>query len=193
MTRITLQDGQIVLRDGKIGTEQACCCKEGDETDECQGPCETDNDCSENCKCNDGECAPKDPKDCRDCEKACCVFIQGRNTCENGSSGNEGWGSQFGFPLWVNTIDGVNYSIIVIVGECSSEDGTTPVFIESLVSVAGEFPASKAHQWFDAILEVGPDGCPTGIVFGNMTVACDGGSGCGSGTPLDPQISFFCS
>jgi hypothetical protein len=26
VTRITLQDGKIVLRDGKAGTEQACCC-----------------------------------------------------------------------------------------------------------------------------------------------------------------------
>jgi len=29
VTRITLQDGKVVLRDGKVGTEQACCC--GDE------------------------------------------------------------------------------------------------------------------------------------------------------------------
>jgi len=26
VTRITLQDGKILLRDGKIGTEEACCC-----------------------------------------------------------------------------------------------------------------------------------------------------------------------
>ncbi len=26
MTLITLQDGKVVLRDGKVGTEQACCC-----------------------------------------------------------------------------------------------------------------------------------------------------------------------
>ena len=29
MTLITLQDGKIVLRDGKVGTEQACCCDQG--------------------------------------------------------------------------------------------------------------------------------------------------------------------
>ncbi len=190
MTQITLQDGKLVMRDGRVGTEQACCCEPGDETDECQGPCETDNDCSENCKCNEGECAPKD---CRDCEKACCVFIQGRNTCQAGSSGSEGWGSQFGFPLWVNTVDDVNYSIIVIVGECDSEDGTTPVFVSSSSSLGSEAPASKSHQWLDAILSVGGDGCPTGIVFGDMTVECDTNSGCGSTTPLDPQISFSCS
>jgi hypothetical protein len=32
MTLITIQDGKIVVRDGRVGTEQACCC--GD-----QGPC----------------------------------------------------------------------------------------------------------------------------------------------------------
>ena len=26
MTKITLQDGKILMRDGKVGTEQACCC-----------------------------------------------------------------------------------------------------------------------------------------------------------------------
>ena len=30
MTLITLQDGKIVLRDGKVGTEQACCCGGGE-------------------------------------------------------------------------------------------------------------------------------------------------------------------
>jgi hypothetical protein len=28
VTRITLQDGKIVLRDGKVGTEEACCCEQ---------------------------------------------------------------------------------------------------------------------------------------------------------------------
>lgn len=27
MTLITVQDGKVVLRDGKVGTEQACCCE----------------------------------------------------------------------------------------------------------------------------------------------------------------------
>ena len=29
MTKITLQDGKVVLRDGKVGTEQGCCCGGG--------------------------------------------------------------------------------------------------------------------------------------------------------------------
>jgi hypothetical protein len=32
MTLITLQDGKVVLRDGKVGTEQACCCEACNET-----------------------------------------------------------------------------------------------------------------------------------------------------------------
>jgi hypothetical protein len=31
MTLITFQDGQVVLRDGAVGTEQACCCGQGGE------------------------------------------------------------------------------------------------------------------------------------------------------------------
>jgi len=51
MTSITVQNGQIVLRDGAIGTEQACCCKK------CEGPCDEENPCPEGCLCVDGECA----------------------------------------------------------------------------------------------------------------------------------------
>ena len=29
MTTIAFQDGKVVMRDGKVGTEQACCCEEG--------------------------------------------------------------------------------------------------------------------------------------------------------------------
>jgi hypothetical protein len=30
VTRITLQDGKVVLRDGRVGTEEACCCEQCD-------------------------------------------------------------------------------------------------------------------------------------------------------------------
>jgi hypothetical protein len=46
MTRITLQDGKIVLRDWNVGTEQACCCNE------CSGICFEDGDCAPGCACN---------------------------------------------------------------------------------------------------------------------------------------------
>ena len=50
MTAITIRDGKIVLRDGKVGTEQACCC------DECSGPCDSAGDCGTGCDCVNGQC-----------------------------------------------------------------------------------------------------------------------------------------
>ena len=41
MTLITVQDGAVVMKDGKVGTEQACCC--GDQ-----------DDCCRCCLCADG-------------------------------------------------------------------------------------------------------------------------------------------
>jgi hypothetical protein len=52
MTLITIQDGKLVLRDGAIGTEQACCCAK------CSGPCDENEDCAPGCACVDGECVP---------------------------------------------------------------------------------------------------------------------------------------
>jgi hypothetical protein len=37
VTRITLQDGKVVLRDGQVGTEEACCCE--DCASECGQDC----------------------------------------------------------------------------------------------------------------------------------------------------------
>jgi len=69
MTLITLQDGKVVLREGKVGTEQACCCG---EEEKCSGPCDDSEDCDPECFCEDGECV-----ECRsseDCDEglACC-------------------------------------------------------------------------------------------------------------------------
>ena len=41
MTTITTQDGKIVFRDGKVGTEQGCCCGGGGD------PCPPCSDCNE--------------------------------------------------------------------------------------------------------------------------------------------------
>jgi hypothetical protein len=48
VTLVTLQDGKIVMRDGKIGTEQACCCGEQDP-------------CIEGCVCFEFVCSEEDP------------------------------------------------------------------------------------------------------------------------------------
>ena len=39
MTSLTSQDGKLVVRDGKLGTEQACCCGEGSGSGGCENCC----------------------------------------------------------------------------------------------------------------------------------------------------------
>jgi hypothetical protein len=91
MTSITVQDGKILLRDGAIGTGQACCCGEPPECEsdedcpegECcvdgqcgPCPCESDEDCPESECCNDGECGP--------CEEECSGPCDEENPCPEG-------------------------------------------------------------------------------------------------------------
>jgi hypothetical protein len=61
---IRLQGGKPILEDGKVGTEQACCCEE-----ECSGPCDGNEDCEPGCECVDGECVALGT--C--CEQGCVV------------------------------------------------------------------------------------------------------------------------
>jgi hypothetical protein len=72
MTSITVQDGKLVLRDGVIGTEQACCCKK------CEGPCDEENPCPEGCICCNGECVEEIP------EGECCGPCDEENPCPEG-------------------------------------------------------------------------------------------------------------
>jgi hypothetical protein len=53
VTRITFQDGQVVLRDGKVGTEEACCCGDCDLSsgDAAEQPSVS---VTTNCNCNAG-------------------------------------------------------------------------------------------------------------------------------------------
>jgi hypothetical protein len=44
------QGGKLLLRDGKLGTGQACCCNK------CSGPCDGENPCPPGCVCVDGQC-----------------------------------------------------------------------------------------------------------------------------------------
>jgi hypothetical protein len=69
MTLITLQDGKLVLRDGKVGTEEACCCE---EEEKCSGPCDDSEDCDPGCECVDGECVEEEEEDNLG---ACCAYF----------------------------------------------------------------------------------------------------------------------
>lgn len=54
MTALTVQDGKLVLRDGKLATGLACCC--GGGGDKCSGSCDNNGDCAVGCKCDSGQC-----------------------------------------------------------------------------------------------------------------------------------------
>lgn len=53
MPSITVQRGKVVMRDGKVGTEQGCCCDDEAEAGYC---------------CVDGECVASTREDCERCE-----------------------------------------------------------------------------------------------------------------------------
>lgn len=54
---LTVRNGSLVLRNGALGTTQACCCGG------CSGPCDEGNPCPEGCECVAGQCVA---------EKGCC-------------------------------------------------------------------------------------------------------------------------
>jgi hypothetical protein len=64
MTLITFQDGKPVLRDGKVGTEQECCCGGSEDfcnlgaSGQCEGGCAADDDstCPDGCVCKCAWC-----------------------------------------------------------------------------------------------------------------------------------------
>jgi hypothetical protein len=93
MTLITFQDGKPILTDdGKIGTEQACCCKK------CEGPCGEENPCPEGCICCNGVCVEEIPEGecCGPCdeENPCpegCICVDGECEACGGIQGGFGW------------------------------------------------------------------------------------------------------
>ena len=98
MTLITFQDGQVVFRDGAVGTEQSCCCNK------CSGPCDGENPCPEGCVCVDGECVEGtevcfifealDPS----CQNACYWCTREESIAASQAAANEGGCSQNLFP-----------------------------------------------------------------------------------------------
>jgi len=104
MTSITFQDGQPIMRGGQVGTSSACCCRRcsgscdknaacngGGQTGnypdcycvesqcvECAGECADDGDCTQNCKCTQGECVGRCSGPCindQECSPGCiCRF-----------------------------------------------------------------------------------------------------------------------
>lgn len=57
VTLISLQDGNVVMRDGRVGTEQDCCCGQGCDCENPSGtllPMDTPFSMSSDCACYDG-------------------------------------------------------------------------------------------------------------------------------------------
>ena len=54
MTLITFQDGAVLMRDGKVGTEQACCCEQPCDLSQLNQTTQPDVSITTNCDCNDG-------------------------------------------------------------------------------------------------------------------------------------------
>lgn len=84
---LTVQNGSLVLRNGALGTGQACCCGEDDQP--CSGPCDEENPCPEGCICCNGECIPAigcdDPLE--GCQPICGWPKYLENCEENGAEG----------------------------------------------------------------------------------------------------------
>jgi hypothetical protein len=189
MTRITLQNGQIVLRDGKIGTEQACCCKK------CEGPCDEENPCPEGCACVDGECVDGGEAPCDNCP--CLSFtLNGRDVtafaeCEPPDCGIPPggtltyWGTGWVpgcFMVGVQTETSLKRVIICISG--CGEDGEW--ILNDVLSDAVEGPGVNLQwSWPNARITKDENGCPNGIDLGERVETGDGGI-----TPIEPVFGF---
>jgi hypothetical protein len=142
MTLITFQDGKPVMRDGKIGTEQACCCGVG----------------------------------CEACTLTCCLFIEGRDTCEGGTEVGpliiENWGREVNvggqvLASYVFLSDDRDLEVEVIY---ACQNGVIDMNIEVGEKIpGGGGPYTSFRRWATARATLGPDGCPTGIEFGELT------------------------
>ena len=118
MTLITIQDGKPVLRDGKVGTEQACCCRSGcccvnGEADPSKTTKESCEECIPVYECFDENTFEFWPVgDCSECQG------EGLSCYQNGTSGPCGtWiekpceqvccgGHEFGQPFVLVRDDG---------------------------------------------------------------------------------------
>jgi hypothetical protein len=149
MTLITFQAGKAVMKDGKVGTEQACCCDDGDGVG------------------------------CEDCTLACCLSIEGRDTCDGGTELIsvdplivENWGREINAggqvsATYVFLSDERDLEVEVIY-EC--ENGVIDMIIEVGEKIpGGNVPYTSFRQWATARATLGLDGCPTGIEFGELT------------------------
>jgi hypothetical protein len=176
MTLITLQDGKPILKDGKIGTEQACCC--GEEEGNCQ-------DCDLIC------CMIIEARNL--CEPG--------TTVQDGGGAGETWGISpatgfFGqtvyqwFLVEVENEFELAFYIFVELSACNV-DGTYDAQVFS-GSFRSDEDGGIEHQYLNAKAILDEDGCLSGIRLNERDVVCEPEDGCGTTTPKLPDISFIC-
>jgi hypothetical protein len=202
VTRITLQDGKIVIREGKVGTEQECCCEK------CAGPCDEENPCPAGCSCVDGECVQIP---CDQCENECVMFLHGRTGVDgifNPDGSFETWGvfglggfwgsaeappaqpddrTDKGYALSVGNITCVAGEwVIAEIGGGGQVRAQASSFWEGLSGI------QTLHNYTNVRVIVDELGCPSGLELGNFDIQ-QGPNGPSIHTPLTPDIVIDCN
>jgi len=204
MTSITVQDGQIVLRDGAIGTEQACCCKkcsgpceenedcapgcrcvDGECVEECSGPCEENEDCAPGCRCVDGECVEAE---CCTCENE--FFVYANGALLNGNSRFQ----EFNTPRveWIPGLYPFFFQGGVFTDESYGATGVDALLINSDSAAVGECDENGdliIRVNIYNLLSIEPDGpFNTEVVESRFYKFSMANGGCGpiTGTTIDP-------
>lgn len=159
--------------------------------------CLSDEDC-EGGYCCSGVCQEEECLECI-CDLECCMVIQGRNTCEPGSTwsppaAGEGWGVSGDVAGWFEygpeneQQQGDAWSITAEYLGCV--DGVHRVNVTSLAdSIA---IGSIAHYWYDVVITL-EDGCPSSVELGEPDEVICEDFGCGDTTPRAPAITFICN
>jgi len=188
MTLITFEDGKAVFRDGKVGTEQACCC---DQECPCLEPCGGWPDVNP---------FPADPTPE--------VFLQGRNVCvpegtdgiDGGLGGtSESWGkNRGGTPVlgppesdygWGKSEDFGNANAWRIWLDISCSDGK---YVVSVFSVAADIDFNYAENRYTGEVVFDENCCPSSVTL-TLVEQIVSEFNFREVTPIEPVITFQCN
>ena len=147
MTHITFQDGRVVMRDGRVGTEQECCC----------GGCE---DCTLTC------CLTIEGRNT--CESGTDFVSDVPLIVVNWASTLQENGATIGAYQYLSD----DFDLLVeFVWLC--ENGVLSLDIEVSEWIPGNAgvgdPAASYRRWANARAILNEAGCPTGVELGELT------------------------
>ena len=163
MTLITFQDGQVVMRDGQVGTEQACCC--GANCGDCPLTCCLIIEGKDTCA-GGTELVSLDPL---------IVINWGGGLVETGHF--------VGSYTYLSDARDIRVDFSWIC-----EDGVLKMDVEIEEKIPGgnDEPVTSRRRWANARATLGPDGCPTGVELGEPTES-DGPD------PIMPTFAWSCT